>query len=119
MKPTPTYEVFVGESLPDFGLFYRENGVLVPGLTSGHTFELTVADLLDNDDVLFTKTSGIVGQAGSGFPPLGVPNLLIQWLATGELDTLTPGTTYRAQLAITSGGKVRRVEWLIAARAAL
>lgn len=117
-RSLPTYKVFVGESLPDLGLFVRENTQLITGLGSGHTFALKVASL--DGDVLFAKTTGIAGQAGEGFVPLGTPNVVIQWGAEGELDQLSAGTFW-AQLAITrtSDSRVRYVQWLISARAAL
>lgn len=118
MTTLPTYEVFIGESLPDLGLFVRENGQLVAGMASGHTYELKVASL--DGEVLITKTSGIAGQAGTGFPPTGTPNLVVQWAAAGELNNLTAGS-FLAQLKITrtSDNKVRIVQWLIRARAVL
>jgi len=110
-----TYEVFVGESAPPLKLFLRENGVLIPGLATGHTFVLKVATM--EDVVLFTKSSSITGQAGSGFAPLGTPNVIVQWAVADELDKLSEGT-FRAQLAITdSDNRVRYVQWLIHARA--
>lgn len=114
----PTYEVFIGESLPDLGLFIRENGALISGLANGHTFELRVGTIAGA--VLFTKTTGFTGQAGSGFSPLGIPNLIIQWGVTGELDQLTEGT-FRARLEITrtSDSRKRYFEWLIRARSVL
>jgi len=117
MTGLPTYEVFVGESLPDLGLFVRENGQLVPGLGSGHTFELKIAPL--DGAVAVTKTSGIVGQTGTGFAPLGTPNVMISW-AAGVLGSLTEGS-FLAQLKITrtADNKVRILQWLIRTRAAL
>lgn len=112
-----TYEVFVGESLPALKLFLREDTQLIAGL-DGSTFELKVATL--DGEVLFTKTSGITGQAGGGFPPVNcTPNVVIAWAAADELDKLTGGQTYLAQLKITTGGKSRYVQWLLAARTAL
>lgn len=110
-RPLPTHKVFVGESLPVLGLFYRENGVLLTGLASGHAFELKIATL--DGEVVETKTTDITGQAGAGFPPLGTPNIVIAW--SSELAALTAGTTYRAQLKITSSGGVRFVEFLLEA----
>lgn len=117
--PTPIYEVYVGESLPDLGLFVRENGALVTGLGSGHTFELKLASLAG--EVLVTKTSGITGQTGSSFPPLGTPNVVVQWATAAELDALTAEGSYRAQLKITRtvDSRVRIYQWLVRARAAL
>lgn len=116
MTRLPTYEVFVGESLPELGLFVRENGQLVAGLGSGHTFELKIASL--DGDVLVTKTTGIVGQTGTGFPPLGTPNVVIAWAS--ELAVLTDDS-FHAQLKITrtADGKSRFLQWLIRARAVL
>jgi hypothetical protein len=120
MDRRATYEVFVGESLPDLGLFLRLNGVLVTGLNTGYTFSLKVASVVDGT-VVFTKTTGFTGQGGAGFPPLGMPNLVVQWATSGELALLTAGASYRAQLWITRGSDGRRLpyEWLIVARAAL
>lgn len=118
MSRLATYEVFIGESLPDLSLFYRENGQLVAGLNAGHTFELKIAPLGSNT-ALFTKTSGIVGQSGSGSPPLGTPNIVIQW-ADGDLASLPEGS-FRALLKITrdADSRKRYVEWVIRARAPL
>ena len=113
-----TYKVRVGESLPDLGLFVRDNGALLAGLASGYTFALKVGTL--DGDLVFTKSSGIVGQTGANSPPLGTPNVVIRWATTDELDQLTPGT-FKAQLFITrsSDSKVRIEEWLISVAATL
>lgn len=117
-RTTPTTDVYIGESLPALSIFWRENGQLVTGLASGHTFELKIASL-DDGTVLVTKTTGIVGQAGSGFQPLGTPNVVVQW-AAGDLADLTPGT-YRAQLKITrtADSRVRIDQFLLRALAVL
>lgn len=117
--PTPTYEVFVGESLPDLKLFVRDNTQLVTGLGSGHTFALKVATLAG--EVLFTKTTGIIGQTGSGFQPLGTPNVIVAWAVADELDQLEAGATYRAQLFTTRAVDSKKSvdEFLISARATL
>lgn len=111
-----TYEVFDTESLPDLGLFVRENGTLLSGLSSGYTFELKVADL--SGTAMFTKSSGFTGQAGTGAPPDGTPNLVVQWATSGEIATLSAGSTYKAQLKITrnSDSRVRFYSFLIACR---
>ena len=100
-----TIEVIDGESLPSLGLFVRENTALLTGLDSGHTFELKVAT--DDNTLLFTKTSGITGQAGSGMPPTGTPNVIVQWATTSELAAMTGGETYKAQLKITRSADAR------------
>lgn len=117
--PLPTYEVFVGESLPDLSLFLRENTQLISGLDSGHSFRLRVVPV-EGGAVVLEKTTGFVGQAGSGFPPLGTPNLRVQW-ALNDLAELEPDASYRAQLAITrtEDDRVRIYEFLIRTRATL
>jgi hypothetical protein len=96
----PIYQVITGQALPDTGLFVRSGGVLLTGLNSGYTFSLRVRN--PNDDAtLFTKTTGFTGQIGSGSEPGGVPNLVIAWAVSGELDTLTIGEVHKARLTIT------------------
>jgi hypothetical protein len=93
-------DVVDGESLPDLGLYVRENGTLLAGLATGYTVTLKSAD--ETGTVLVTKTSGITGQAGNGIPPTGTPNVIVQWNATpSELAALDGGETYDAQLTIT------------------
>lgn len=101
-----TIEVIDGENLPSLGLFVRENTALLTGLDSGHTFELKVAT--DDNTLLFTKTTGITGQAGAGMPPTGTPNVIVQWAnTTSELAAMTGGETYKAQLKITRSSDAR------------
>jgi hypothetical protein len=54
---------------------------------------------------LLTKSSGLIGQAGSGVEPTGVPNFVANWTA-GELD-LPPGT-YALDVTATAGGLDRK-----------
>lgn len=115
-----TIEVVDGESLPSLGLFVRENGTLLTGLDSGHTFEMKVADSAGT--LVFTKTSGITGQAGSGVPPNGTPNVVVQWTASpSELAAMSGGSTYAAQLKIvrTADSRSRYYQFSIYCRAAL
>jgi hypothetical protein len=112
----PAYEVIVGESLPDLGLFIRVDGVLLAGLSTGHTFSLVVRDPTDTS-TLFTKTTGFTGQTGTGAPPDGTPNLVCQWATSGQLSTLTAGKDHKAALAITrsSDSRVRKYRFTIRA----
>jgi hypothetical protein len=115
-----TIEVIDGENLPSLGLFVRENGTLLTGVDAGHTFELKVAD--DQGTVVFTKTTGITGQTGSGVPPSGTPNVVVQWASgTSELAGLTGGDTYQAQLKITrtTDSRSRYYQFSLYCRAAL
>lgn len=115
-----TIEVIDGENLPSLGLFVRENGTLLTGLDTGHTFELKVAD--DTGTLVFTKTTGISGQAGTGVPPSGTPNVVVAWASgTSELAGLTGGETYQVQLKITrtSDTRSRYYQFSLYCRAAL
>jgi hypothetical protein len=115
-----TIEVVDGESLPSLGLFVRENGSLLTGLASGHTFEMKIAD--SDGTVVFTKTTGVTGQTGSGVPPNGTPNVVVQWNASpSELAALSGGSTYAAQLKITrtSDSRSRYYQFTVYCRAAL
>lgn len=103
----PTFEVIVGASAPTVGLFVRENGTLLTGLDSGHTFSLKVVDE-PGGTVAFTKTSGITGQAGAGLPPSGTPNVEVQWATSGEIANLTGGERYLAELTITRTADSRK-----------
>ena len=101
-----TVEVIDGENLPSLGLFVRENGTLLTGLDTGHTFELKIAEA--DGTVVVTKTTGITGQAGTGTPPSGTPNVVIAWSSgTSELASLTGGDTYQVQLKITRTADTR------------
>lgn len=102
----PTFEYVVGADAPSLGLFVRENGQLID-LSSGYTYSLKVVDQAGGT-VQFTKTSGITGATGSGLPPGGTPNLVIQWATTGELNSLTGGKRYLAQVTITAGADSRQ-----------
>jgi hypothetical protein len=116
--PLPVYRVVVGQALPDTNLWVRAGGVLVPGLAAGFTFSLRVRDPLDAT-TLFTKSSGITGQTGSGSEPGGVPNVIIAWAASGELDQLTAFEQHRALLNMTrvSDSKAFKYQFLLLADA--
>lgn len=110
------YEVYDGESLPDLGLYVRVDGTLLTGLATGHTFELKV---VDDATTMFTKTTGFTGATGTGVPPSGTPNLVVQWATSAELSTLVAGTNYLAQLKITrsSDSRIRYYNFMIVVRA--
>lgn len=101
----PVYEVIVGESLPNLNLWLVDGDTLIQGLDAPTAFELDVWDPSLN--LLFTKTSGFVGAAGSGTEGNGSPNLVIQWAVTGELDQLVSGRSHPALLKITRSSDLR------------
>jgi hypothetical protein len=103
---SPVYEVIVGEAIPDLALWIFTNNVLLAG--ADYSYSLVVRDPDDLSD-LFQKTSGFVGQTGTGseHDRDGVPNLIVRWGQFGELDLLTPGRSHKASLQYTrlSDGK--------------
>lgn len=103
----PAYEVVVGQNLPDLGMFVRVDGQLVTNMDTDYTFTLLVRDPLDTV-TLFTKTAGFTGQAGTGTPPNGTPNLIVQWAPTSELEALTGGKDHKAMLTVTRTADARR-----------
>ncbi len=93
MPRLETFDYIRGSDLGDIGLFIEENGTLLD-LSSGYTFQLIVGDGgLSGGTDGFAKTSpGITGATGSGTQfDGGVPNLVIKWETTGELNVISAG----------------------------
>jgi hypothetical protein len=92
-----------GADLPTTSLWlYDSDGATLIDFGSGFTFAVDVID--DSGTVAFaSKTTGIVGAAGSGASPDGVPNVVITW-ADGEIDSLDAGR-YTFRLTATTSGK--------------
>lgn len=102
--PTKTYTV--GADLADLGMFIRENRTLID-LSGGYTYSLKVVTT-PGATPEFTTITGFTGAVGSGVPPNGTPNLVKQWATSGELNSLTGGVTYLAQLTITRTADARQ-----------
>ncbi len=75
---------------------YDDDRTLID-FSSGYTFSLKIG--VPGSAALLTKTSNIVGAAGSGTEPTGTPNITVTWTA-GEL-ALTPGA-YAWELTCTT-----------------
>ncbi len=103
MPRLQTFDYIRGADLGDIGLWIEENGTLLD-LSSGYTFQLLVGDGgLSGGTDGFAKTSpGITGAVGSGTPQTagGIPNIVIQWETTGELNVISAGH-YPMELIIT------------------
>lgn len=95
-----------GSTLPDTTLFWREDNVYLD--LSGYSAWQIEAHNINTTTVLWTKTSGFTGAAGS----VTVPNLTIAWVS-GDLGALTAGT-YDLELTGTLGGKLRKLTIRIA-----
>lgn len=97
MTTVPTIEYICGADLDDLGLFVRANRALID-LSTGHSFTLVVGDGV-GPTTGFTKTTSMVGAVGSDLPPEGVPNLIVTWETSGELNDIDPGR-YKCELTI-------------------
>lgn len=93
---------YQGAARPDLKLWLLDDDGSLINFSSGYTFELKVG--LVGSPALLTKTTGIVGAAGAGVEPTGIPNVTASW-AAGEL-AITVGA-YSWQLKATSSGLPR------------
>jgi hypothetical protein len=69
-------------------IWWFVNGSLVD-YSSGYTFTGKLAAVSSPATVIFTKTTGFTGAAGSGTETSGTPNLTVAWATSGELNTST------------------------------
>lgn len=111
MAQMPTLEVWVGQELPDTTFDWYATPTTLVDLSAAHTYQLTVAPISNTAATTFVKTTGFTGAATS-------PNLTISWSTAGELNLLTAGTVYLAQLRArrTSDSKDRYMEFRIVAK---
>lgn len=86
---TPQRRRFIGDE-DTLDVWWTISGDLI-NYASGYTFVGTLATVTDPDTVVFTKSSGFTGAAGSGTENDGVPNLVVRWATTGELNDVDPG----------------------------
>jgi hypothetical protein len=88
-----TKPIFIGDE-PTMKLWWIGNDGSLVNFASGYTFQ---AKLYRADDatqtVLFTKTTGFTGAAGTGTSASGTPNLTIAFSTTNDFNTagLTAG----------------------------
>lgn len=110
MAQIPTFEYIDGADLADVNLWVTENGTLLD-LSTANTAQL---DVYSSDGTFqFTKTNDIVLQAGSGTQASGIPNVIVQWDISGELDSLATGR-YKAILTLNrNDGKQRKRQFFI------
>lgn len=81
-----------------------DDGALVD-FSTGYTFEFKLG--APGAAAAFTKTTGIVGAAGSGTEDSGTPNVTVTFTA-GEIDALAVGATMW-QIRATASGSLDRV----------
>lgn len=101
-----TVKYIKGSDLADTAVFWLDRTDQLINL-SGYTFTVRVQDEDGTEKIDPAKTTGIIGQAGSGTAPLGTPNLIISW-ANGELDSLDVGR-YSLIVEAVSGGATRKL----------
>jgi hypothetical protein len=87
-----------GSSLPDWPITWKNDGTL-RDFSSGWTWQLELIDSAGT--VAFTKTTGFTGAATA-------PNLTVQWATSGELVSVTAGTTYTAKFTATRTSDSRK-----------
>ena len=92
----PSVTRFIGDEDP-LQIWWTISGALV-NFTSGYTFTLKLALESTPATVIFTKTTGFTGAAGSGTAQDGTPNLTVAWATTGELNDLTREKAYRLEI---------------------
>jgi hypothetical protein len=99
----------VGALLSDTPLYWKEDGLFLD--LSAYTFEVVATASDTPGTVLFDKTSGITGAAGSST----VPNVTIVW-TSGDLGLLTAGR-YRLRISATTATKPRIHDLLLTVNA--
>lgn len=95
-----------GVARPALKLWLPDDDGTLIDMSSGYTFSLKIG--APGSTALLTKSSSIVGAAGSGIEPTGVPNCVVTWGA-GEL-AIAVGA-HLAQLTATTGALPRIFEF--------
>ncbi len=75
---------------PSFAVAWKDRDGNLIDFSSGYTFEI---EFVRNDEVVWSKTTGITGAATS-------PNVVVAW-ASGDLANLTSGVSYELHLTAT------------------
>ncbi len=87
--PTPQKTRFIGDE-DTLDVWWTISGDLID-YSSGYTFVGKLSAAATPATIVFTKTTGFTGAVGSGTEYDGVPNLVVAWATTGELNSVTPG----------------------------
>lgn len=100
----PERSRFIGDE-DDMQIWWEVNGALIDFSQPGYTYTLTVASVKDPTTLIFTKTSGFTGAAGSGGEGQSgaVPNLTVSWSAVGELNSIATQGRYILQIVARNG----------------
>jgi hypothetical protein len=106
---TLTFRYTVGGEQPDIRLWWTDDQESLLDFSSGWSFKLVLSR---GDTDFITKTTGIIGDTGSGTPDEGDPNLTIIW-NPNDFDLMNPGL-YRADLTATYSGRDRVTTFTIA-----
>jgi hypothetical protein len=100
---TGPVKVYRGAERPALQFWLRDTAKNLIDFSTGYTFSFKIG--YPGQAALLTKTSGIVGAAGSGVDPTGTPNVTVTFSA-GELDNVPRGK-YEWQITATTGGNDR------------
>jgi hypothetical protein len=86
----------------DLQLWWEVSGSLI-NFSSGYTFSLTLARVSTPATIIFTKTTGFAGALGSGEEGEegAIPNLVVSFATTGELNSVTAAGQYTLQIVAT------------------
>lgn len=98
--------------LPDLQLWLTDDDGALIDFSTGYTFVFKIGS--PGKAAQVTKSTGIVGAAGSGTELSGTPNITIAFTAA-ELDTIARNK-YTGQLRATTGGKDRLFQFAVEVR---
>ena len=97
----PSVTRFIGDEDP-LQIWWMISGDLVD-FSSGYTFTLRLSLQSTPGTIIFTKTTGLTGAAGSGSVQSGTPNLTVAWATSGELNDLTLAKLYLLEIVALAG----------------
>lgn len=97
--PIPKRSRYIGDE-DELQIWWFISGQLVD-FSTGYTFVASVANSRSPQTIIFTKTNGFTGSAGSGIEGDGTPNLIVQWATSGELNSITTPGTYILEIKAT------------------
>lgn len=81
-------------------IWWFVNGSLV-NYASGYTFVGKLAKVSDPSTLIFTKTTGFTGAAGTGTEGNGTPNLTVAWATSGEMNSVADAGRYIFEIKAT------------------
>jgi hypothetical protein len=102
----PTLERYIGDE-DQMLIWWFRNGSLIDFSVPGYTYQAKLAPWLDRSTIVFTKTTGFTGAAGSGTETSGTPNLTVSFSTSGELNAVTTEGPYFFQIVATDASNAQ------------